>query len=404
VARIGELLVEAGSCTPDSVQAALQHQAIFGGRLGTNLLELGRVSEEALAAALARRHGVPAMHGDVELEPRAVALLDRRLADRWEVVPFLSADRALAVLARDPSDLAMLDEVAFATGRNVHAFVTPEARLWRILGRAYGLFREHRALGAPPPPGARPPPRARPPGPDLIDEAEFEALYGQVGMAAPTPAPGLAEEAILDPGPPLDEAPPPLTPELLEALTRAPGHAPPAALAPRAPAAHRDEPEPSPLTFAEAVRLLDGVSERGAIARAVLRYARSKFQRALLLTVRGGAAHGWAGLGATVAAEAVARLRLPLDAPGVVTTVVGAQAHFLGPLPKTEANVRLLKHLGGGVPGNAFLVPILALGQVVNVFYADNGRGGLVDSADLGELLILATRISQSYETLARAV
>jgi hypothetical protein len=36
----------------------------------------------------------------------------------------------------------------------------------------------------------------------------------------------------------------------------------------------------------------------------------------------------------------------------------------------------------------------------VNVFYADNGRGGMVDAGDLGELLILATRIAQGYEAL----
>ncbi|HYG70502.1 MAG TPA: hypothetical protein VD838_22700, partial [Anaeromyxobacteraceae bacterium] len=59
---------------------------------------------------------------------------------------------------------------------------------------------------------------------------------------------------------------------------------------------------------------------------------------------------------------------------------------------------------GGGVPANAFVVPILALGRVVNLFYADNGRGGVLDAGDLGELLILSTRIAQSYATLvARA-
>jgi hypothetical protein len=104
----------------------------------------------------------------------------------------------------------------------------------------------------------------------------------------------------------------------------------------------------------------------------------------------------------TLQMEAVHRLRLPLTDEGVVATVVATQGHFLGPLPKTQANVRLLKALGGGVPRSAFVVPILALGRVVNVLYADNGRGELVDPTDLGELLILATRIAQGYDALAR--
>jgi hypothetical protein len=40
----------------------------------------------------------------------------------------------------------------------------------------------------------------------------------------------------------------------------------------------------------------------------------------------------------------------------------------------------------------------------VNVFYADNGKGGTVDSGDVGELLILATRIAKSYDALVDRV
>jgi hypothetical protein len=95
---------------------------------------------------------------------------------------------------------------------------------------------------------------------------------------------------------------------------------------------------------------------------------------------------------------------LRLGVPGVLDTVVRTRAHYLGPLPRTEANVRLLKVLGGGVPGNALLVPILGLGRVVNVIYADGGRGAMVDAGGVGELLILATRIAQSYEAMVARV
>lgn len=84
--------------------------------------------------------------------------------------------------------------------------------------------------------------------------------------------------------------------------------------------------------------------------------------------------------------------------------MIRTRAHYLGPLPRTEANVRLLKSLGGGVPRNALLVPILGLGRVVNVIYADGGRGAMVDAGGIGELLILATRMTQSYEALVARV
>jgi hypothetical protein len=222
---------------------------------------------------------------------------------------------------------------------------------------------------------------------DLLVESPLEA-----GV------PELSAEAFQPLGAPLANAPA----AILETIARAPGHAPPTHFVP-GPVAAAEEPEATPLGFDEAIRALQGVDERGEIANTVLRYARSKFRRAVLLTVnRSGVAQGWAGLGEGLRADAVARVRIPLGAPGIVDTVVATRAHYLGPIPKTEANVRLLKQLGGGVPGNAFLVPILALGRVANVFYADNGRGAVVDASDLGELLILATRIAQSYDTLLR--
>jgi hypothetical protein len=424
--RLGEILVLNGACSEDLVHQALQHKAIFGGRIGTNLLELGAISEETLASVLGRQTGVPALCGDLPPDPRALQLLDRRLAARWDVVPYLLADRKLAVLARDPLDLTMLDEVAFATGKAVSAFVVPEARVWETLVRAYGIDREHRGLapaGQPAPtPAAEAAAPAQPPA-DLIDEAEFQGIYGQLAGVTPVPGAvasvgaGRADELeLLEP---LDEAAdgraqpqvavPPLTLEVMEALTAAPGHAPPPSLGFQRstflPGEGGRLVEPSPLSFAEAFRFLEGVQDRETIGRTVLRYARSRFERAVLLTIKASEARGWAGLGAGLTAEAVHRLRLRLGEPGVVDTVVRTRGPIIGPLARTPANIRLLKGLGGGVPRNAVLMPVLALGRVVNVLYADAGRGREVDPVDLGELVILASRIAQSYDhLLARAV
>ncbi len=387
--RIGEVLVHEGACTAAAVRDALQNQVIFGGRVGTNLLDLEAVSEEALASALSRRHGCKHVTGPVRLDPAAVRVLPAQLADRWEVVPLSADDHVLTVLAADPSNVVMLDELAFAAGRRVVPLVAAEARIWSLLRGAYGLVRELRGIELEPAaaaPGAASAPVARPAAPagDLMDEAAFDALYGRIhGGAVEAP-----EDAVIE-----------LTPDLLEPGPAAP--APPSA--PASPVAVPPPPEPEPLGFAEALAALAGVGERTAIARVVLRYARTRLRRAVLFTVHRGVAQGWVGLGAGLSAGAAA-IRLRLGTPGVLDTVVRTRAHYLGPLPRTEANVRLLKGLGGGVPGNALLVPILALGRVVNVLYADAGRGRMVDVDGVGELLILATRIAQSYDALVARV
>jgi hypothetical protein len=438
MSKLGQILVGMNACSAARLREALDAQVLLGGRLGTNLLDLDAVAEEALARALARQHGVRALHGDLRPQPEALALLRPAVADRAGVVPYQVAALRLTILCPDPRDVRTLDEIAFATGKIVEPIVVPEARLWSLLRAHYGAERPQRGLDA----GARWRSSAAAPNveesaavrvPDLMDEADFQALYseraplaGDVPVRAvalppppaPTPAPARApavpERAAQTP-PPLPRragAPAALAApfegalvtsgEVLasleeEARAAAPKADRAVALAPAAEVA-------APLSYGAAVSLLAGVADRGEIARVVLRYARSRFRRALLLTVHGRGADGWEGIGEGLTPQIVARVHVSLDGPGVVRTVVETRAHFLGPLPKTDANVALLRALAGGAPKSAFAMPILGRGRVVNVLYADGGRGDHLNPDGVGELLILAAKIAQSYDALlARA-
>ncbi len=407
--RLGELLVKRGLCARAAIDEALRAQAVFGARLGTNLLEAGAITEERLALALGDRHQVPALYGDLPLDPEALALIAPDDADRWEVVPLRASERKLALLTVDPGNVTVIDEVAFATGRSVVPFVVPEARLWRLLVSSYRLFREERGevqLHLPRP-SSRSGQEAGLVGRDLIDERDFHELYGRIGFTTPLPVPSPIKgaPAVVTVAAPLASAAPAGEPpfDFTDSSALIPELEPEPEEAPELTA--KLPPEPSAISFAEAVQALEGVRERGAIAGTVLRYARSRFKRALLLTVRRGEIHGWVGMGDGVDVSLVHRLRLPVEAEGVLPTVAQTSSHYLGPLQKNESNIRLLRALGHGVPRSAFVVPVLALGKVVNLLYADNGGGQQVDPSDLGELLILAARIAQGYDALAsRAV
>ena len=95
-ARLGDILVKSGASSEAAVRDALKNQIIFGGRLGTNLLEMEAVTEEALARALGQQHGVPAVYGPQRPEPAAIALLTPEVADRYDAVPLLLRGRRLA--------------------------------------------------------------------------------------------------------------------------------------------------------------------------------------------------------------------------------------------------------------------------------------------------------------------
>src|ERR1043165_265155 len=58
--RLGEHLVAAGLTTADQVERALRAQVLWGGRLGTNLVELHFLELDPLSTTLGRQHRLPA--------------------------------------------------------------------------------------------------------------------------------------------------------------------------------------------------------------------------------------------------------------------------------------------------------------------------------------------------------
>jgi hypothetical protein len=145
--KIGEMLVAVSACPPEAVRQALHNQNFFGGRLGTNLLELGAVEEEKLAYALGRLFRLPSAWGAVLPDPRAISLVPRQLIDRFEVVPYAVDGRTLRLLVSDPTDLRAIDEISFAIGKAVKPIIAPEARVWTLMREHYGIERRLRGGG-----------------------------------------------------------------------------------------------------------------------------------------------------------------------------------------------------------------------------------------------------------------
>ncbi|HVS03290.1 MAG TPA: hypothetical protein VMT16_11020, partial [Thermoanaerobaculia bacterium] len=139
--KLGRLLVEREWLTADQLSAGLKHQMVFGGRLGTCLLELNLISEERLAKALCEQHGLPSARlEDLRTIPPAVLeLIPARMACRSKVVPFHKYGTELSVVMLDVRDLMTQDELAFVTSKRVRLHVAPEVRILEALEKHYGL-------------------------------------------------------------------------------------------------------------------------------------------------------------------------------------------------------------------------------------------------------------------------
>src|SRR6218665_302538 len=414
--RLGELLLQEHLITPEALEEALESQVVHGGRLGTNLVELGMLSEQELSRVLGQQHGVASASGEMVPDARALELVDLGDADEKDYLPMRVDATRMSVAVINPRDLETLDALAFRTGKRVVPVVIPEFRMNQLQRRYCKAFRAMRALDMN---AVRPSrvkqaeaekltPTAK--AEDLISEEEFQSLYAQALKGGSEEGDG---ELVLDlvevaeeeepivqgyvpevvPEPVVE--PPPVPPELHVPETLHLEEAP----RPRTPAVV--ERLFTPLTFAEAQAELSRSSDREQVATTVLRFALGKWKRCLLLSVQGNVVTGWRGMGKGVREAAVKRIGIGLQAPSTFRLVRDTRSHYVGPVRRDAASGLFYKLLRGDYPTTAVILPLLVRGKLVHMLYVDNGPGQLTPP-DVGELLILSQGVGRSYEAMIR--
>jgi hypothetical protein len=385
VARLGELLIQEKLVTPEQVEEALETQVVHGGRLGTNLVELGFLKETDLARVLGRQHNLPYAAGEMVPDPQALALVDRQFYDDHDVLPMRVDATRLTVAVLHPNQVKPLELLGFKAGKRVVPVVIPEFRMNQLLRKHTKAFRPMRPIDMN---TLRPSKRRGDDQPkpisaeDLINEDDFAKIYANA-MA------GGAEGEILE-GVIVEDEDPVITGEALSPQ-----------VAVRASPPSSFEPEPSPLTFVEAQKLLQASADREDIATTVLRFARSRFKRALLLNVRGDLVTGWSGLGQGVSRRAVQHIGVSLREANTLKLVRDLRSHFVGPMKRTSGMDVFYTLLGGGYPTTAVVMPLLVRGKPVHLLYVDQGPGQ-VTPPDVGELMIVSQSVTRSYEALIR--
>jgi hypothetical protein len=141
--RLGELLVQHRVITEAQLAEALKAQQLFGGRIGTNLVELGFVSEQGLTKFLSTQLNIPAIDSrELDAIPSDVlAVLPLATVEKYRVVPLSSSGRKLRVATADPTDLSAIDEISFATGLTITPLIAPELLITYALEKYYGVAR-----------------------------------------------------------------------------------------------------------------------------------------------------------------------------------------------------------------------------------------------------------------------
>jgi hypothetical protein len=337
-----DMLLNAGLISREQFEEALRNRVLYGGKIGTSLIELGYISEEDLARFLGKKLGVPYVNPDqlLAIPPETIELLPRELALKYGAIPLSLEKKRLSLVMADPADLYALDEISFITGYSIRPLITPEVRLIQALGIYYQTDVDFR----------------------------YQQIIDRIEAQLPEAIEPLPEEAHHDEEA-LEEA------EIIAGWTERIRHFAPSDLS---------------ISLARA-------DSREEIADILIAYLSGQFERAAIFLIRDDRAMGWKGTFKREPLLEIADLRIPLSEPSVLKTVADGAGLYLGALVDTPMNRKLLDGLGGGRPKTALLAPLMISGRIVSIIYAD-GEQILADKVP--ELQKLLAKAALAFEAL----
>lgn len=146
--KLGEAMVKDSLITKEQLRLALERQVIFGGRLGTNLVELGIIKEFELSEFLSKFNRVPAVDPQelISADKEIVSSISIETARKYNAIPFKVDRKRLYVAMLEPRSISQVDELRFVTGFDIVPHVCSEIRFLYALEKLYGHARDLRYI------------------------------------------------------------------------------------------------------------------------------------------------------------------------------------------------------------------------------------------------------------------
>jgi hypothetical protein len=423
--KIGEILVSERLITRKQLEESLKCQVIFGGRLGTNLVEMGIVEELDLLKCLSKQMEMPYVSFEklMSVPPDVIKLIPKEIAEEYKIIPLMLEKKRLTVAMWDPSDLSSIDAISFITGYIILPVVCSELRLLLALEQYYGVKRELRYIKLQGGKGLKSLGDSEAceggsvdSNTEAIKESPFEALLNEQPMSKPSKSQVedsvWGELADILPAEPSSEPPSEIHPVQSQpatysaAMTKSidsgsrelelkPESGP--TVVPVEEIVRQESGSSAPLSRDDMLAALAEARDRDSVADAVISFVSQEFKRVALFMIKGKTAAGWKGRIGKELIPHFGNIQISLDESSVLKTVTDTKLFYIGPILDTPSNREILAALGGGVPETALLIPLMMMGRVVTIFYVDAGK-------DLGthltDLQKIAGKTALAFEIL----
>lgn len=368
--QLGTLLLRDAVITLAQLEAGLRAQILYGGRLGTNLVETGAIGIETLGRYLSRLLDVPLATKTrfAGADPALCSQLSPEIAARACAFPLGyhgGHGGTIAVAMASPRDSEAIRAVQGALGKDIAPHVAPELRIYYYLEKHYGIMRHARFLRT------------------------------QEAAAGSGPA---AERRRTQPSGGIE------LPPVVRFEPKAKNSA---------SAGHEGEPETATsidptISFGGACDAIEGAERRDQIGEALAEYAAGRFDALVVFVVRDRNAVGWRGYSVTrpdISGD-LASLSLALGGASALQACHDGGRPYRGKIESGAHPVeaRLWAALGTDAPpAEVMVVPVAVKSRMVNLVYAHGPGGAPISEAHAEELCELCARAEIAYIRLIRA-
>ncbi|WP_321391692.1 hypothetical protein [uncultured Desulfuromusa sp.] len=363
--RLGDCLLAEGLLNRQQLDEAIEYQCIYGGKLGTSLIELALITEEQLSRVLSRELKLHYIKPELLMEVATpiLKLIPKEIALKHKIVPYHKDGKKLYVAMKDITDLAHIDNLSFQLDHVIIPLAIPEVRLMLALKKHYGLILSPR----------------------------FETLAGQINMrnlaAQKSKHPPETKTQCQINHPDMEENQPwPLLGDEEyegEEATDESYFAGMSSTETRAPVNLRQK--------------LADAKGREDIAAAIITYLKNDFPDSALLMVRGNLATGWLS-GSHRTAQNFEQITIQMQESSVFNMVATSHSYYLGPVTDSLQNQKILNYFNSSPPVDALVFPLKVKDRLVSILYIQGRYEDLQNH--LPEIKSLVTKAEMSFKLL----
>ncbi len=363
--RLGDCLLAEGLLNTQQLDEAIEYQCIYGGKLGTSLIELALLTEEQLAKVLSQQLKLHYIKPELlmDVPESLLSLVPREVALKNKIVPYHEDGKKLYVAMNDVTNLSNIDDLSFQLDHVIVPLAIPEIRLMVALQKHYGLILSPRfATLASQINRRKQSARKKTRHPDEKSKSTTSEILTENNK----PWPLLGDEGY-EGEEPTDET---------------------------YFAGKSSSEKESSIDFLQ--QLADAKS-RDDIAAAIIGYLKKDFPSCALLMVRANMATGWLA-GSHKTSQNFEQITIQMHDSSVFNLVAANGFYHLGPITNSSQNQKVFDYFKSSPPINALVIPLKVKDRLVSILYI---QGAIEDlESRLIEIQNIVNKAEMSFRLL----